>query len=226
LNPESQQAIREWRVKPVAIPHRCGPAALDGQTRAGFITGKKTGREIVINQFPNCRKEEAIMAKEIKETKPSVRHRPDLEPRRFSDVERMFQNWFEDFWSAPALRAWRPDFFRMRSPSLEVPALDVYEQKDELVVKAEIPGLSKDEIDISLDGNMLTIKGEKKKEEEIKEEDYYRCERTFGAFARSVEIPAEVQTDKVSATFKNGVLEIHLPKTEEAKKNVVKVKVA
>ena len=110
--------------------------------------------------------------------------------------------------------------------SLDAPALDVYEQKDDLIVKAEIPGLTKDEIDISLEGNTLTIKGEKKKEEEVKEEDYYRCERTYGAFSRSVELPVAVQTHKVNAAFKNGVLEIRLPKTEEAKKSVVKVKVA
>ena len=110
--------------------------------------------------------------------------------------------------------------------ALATPALDVYDQKDDLIVKAEIPGLSKEEIDISLEGNMLTIKGEKRKEEEVKEEDYYRSERAYGAFSRSIELPAAVQTDRVNASFKNGVLEIRLPKTEEAKKNVVKVKVA
>ena len=166
------------------------------------------------------------MAKEVKETKPAVRRRMEIEPRRFSDVQRMFEEWFDDFWSRPFPRLWRPDFSRLRSLSLEAPALDVYEQKDDLVVKAEIPGLTKDEIDISLEGNTLTIKGENKKEEEVKEEDYYRCERTFGAFSRSVELPVGVQADKVNASFKNGVLEIRLPKTEEAKKNVVKVKVA
>ena len=166
------------------------------------------------------------MAKEVKETKPAVRRRTEVEPWHLSDVERMFENWFEDFWSRPFPRLWRPGFSRLRSIALEAPALDVYEQKDELIVKAEIPGLTKDEIDITLEGNTLTIKGEKKKEEEVKEEDYYRSERTYGAFARSIDLPAAVQTDKVNASFKNGVLEIRLPKTEEAKKNVVKVKVA
>jgi HSP20 family protein len=166
------------------------------------------------------------MAKEAKETKPAVRQRTELGPWRFSDVERMFEDWFEDFWSRPFPRMWRPGFGRLRGISLEAPALDVYEQKDDVIVKAEIPGLTKDEIDISLEGNTLTIKGEKNKEEEVKEEDYYRCERTYGAFSRSIELPVAVQTDKVNASFKNGVLEIRLPKTEEAKKNVVKVKVA
>jgi HSP20 family protein len=166
------------------------------------------------------------MTKEVKETKPAVRRRAEAEPWRFSDVERMFEDWFENFASRPFPRLWRPGFARLRSMSLEAPALDIYEQKDDLIVKAEIPGLTKDEIDITIEGNTLTIKGEKKKEEEVKEEDYYRCERTYGAFFRSVELPMAVQTDKVNASFKNGVLEIRLPKTEEAKKNVVKVKVA
>jgi HSP20 family protein len=166
------------------------------------------------------------MATEVKETKPVVRRRAEMEPSRLSDVERMFEDWFEDFWAKPFPRLWRPRFARLRSISLEAPALDVYEQKDDLIVKAEIPGLTKDEIDITLEGNTLMIKGEKKKEEEVKEEDYYRCERTYGAFSRSIDLPVAVQTDKVNASFKNGVLEIRLPKTEEAKKNVVKVKVA
>jgi HSP20 family protein len=166
------------------------------------------------------------MAKEVKETKPAVRRRAEVAPWRLSDVERMFQEWFEDFWSSPVPRFWRPSLARLRTMALEAPALDVYEQKDDLIVKAEIPGLTKDEIDITLEGNTLTIKGEKKKEEEIKEEDYYRCERTYGAFSRSIDLPAAVHTDKVNASFNNGVLEIRLPKTEEAKKNVVKVKVA
>jgi HSP20 family protein len=166
------------------------------------------------------------MAKEVEETKPVVRRRAEMEPSRLSDVERMFEGWFEDFWAKPFPRLWRPSLARLRSISLEAPALDFYEEKDDLIVKAEIPGLTKDEIDISLEGNTLTIKGEKKEEEEVKEEDYYRCERSYGAFSRSIDLPVAVQTDKVNASFKNGVLEIRLPKTEEAKKNVVKVKVA
>jgi HSP20 family protein len=166
------------------------------------------------------------MAKEIKETKPAVRQRAEVEPWRFPDIERMFEDWFDDFRSRPFPRLWRPSFARLRPISLEAPALDIYEQKDALIVKAEIPGLTKDELDITLDGSTLTIRGEKKKEEQVKEEDYYRCERSYGAFSRSIDLPVAIQTDKVNASFKNGVLEIRLPKTEEAKKNVTKVKVA
>ena len=106
------------------------------------------------------------------------------------------------------------------------PALDVYEEKDQIVVKAELPGLTKDDIQISISDNILTIKGEKKKEEEDTGKDYYRSERVFyGAFFRAVPPPAEINPEKIHATFKNGVLEIRLPKSEEAKKKEIKVKV-
>ena len=166
------------------------------------------------------------MTKEVKETNPAVRHRAEIRPWRFPEVESMFERMFDDSWVRPfprlRLALWGPRAF-----TLEAPAIDMYEEKDALVVKAEVPGLLKDEIDVSVTGNILTIKGEKKKEEEeIKQKDYYRCERTFGAFSRTVELPANVKTGDVKASFKNGLLEIRLPKTEEAKKSVVHVKVA
>jgi HSP20 family protein len=173
----------------------------------------------------NSSKEMVTMAKEVKETKPAIRRRAELAPR-LSEVERIFEDWFEDLWSRPFPRLWRPDFWRLRPMRLEAPALDVYEEKGDLVVKAELPGLSKEDIDIILTGSTMTIKGEKKKVEEIKEDDYYRCERSYGAFARSIDLPAEVQAEKVKASYKDGVLEVRLPKTEESKSNVVKVKVA
>jgi HSP20 family protein len=165
------------------------------------------------------------MAKEEKALRP-VAAGSNIERRSFADMDKVFEDWFEDFLSRPIPRLWRPDFWRLRRIGFESPALDIYEDKDALIVKAEIPGLTKDEIDISLDGKMLTIKGEKKKEEEVKEEHYYRCERTFGAFSRAIELPVKVTPDNVNASFKNGLLEIRLPKADDAKKNVVKVKVA
>jgi HSP20 family protein len=101
----------------------------------------------------------------------------------------------------------------------------VYEEKDEVVVKAELPGLSKDDLSVDLSDFVLTIEGSKSREEMINEKDYCRSERAFGSFSRSVELPAEVKDEQVKATFKNGVLEIRLPKTEESKKRVVKVKI-
>jgi HSP20 family protein len=92
-------------------------------------------------------------------------------------------------------------------------------------VKAEVPGLEPKDIDISLSDGLLTIKGEKKQEREEKEENYHLVERSYGSFARSIRLPNEVQSDKIDASYKNGVLKIVLPKSEEAKKKEIKIKV-
>ncbi len=141
--------------------------------------------------------------------------------------EREFDRLFEEFprftWPSPWGRErWWP------SPGLRLrmPAVDVYEEKDAVVVKAELPGMSKEDIEVNLTGSTLTIKGEKKKEEEVKEADYYRCERSYGALARSVELPVEVKAEEAQASFKDGVLHVRLPKSEEAKQKRIKVKVA
>ena len=106
------------------------------------------------------------------------------------------------------------------------PSLDVSETKNELVVKCEVPGMDSKDIDISLSDGRLTIKGEKKQEKDEKEADYHVIERSYGAFTRSVQLPKEVRHDKISASYKNGILKITLPKSEEAKKKEVKIKVA
>lgn len=106
-----------------------------------------------------------------------------------------------------------------------MPAVDLFEEKDELVVKAELPGLSKEDIQVQVADSTLTLKGEKKREEEVREEDYYYAERAHGSFVRTLEIPCEVKADQVKAVFKDGVLEIHLPKSEEAKKKTKTVQV-
>ena len=106
-----------------------------------------------------------------------------------------------------------------------LPSLDVSETKTELVVKAEVPGMEAKDIDISLSDGVLTIKGEKKQEKEEKEANYHLVERSYGSFLRSVNLPREVQGDKISASYKDGVLRITLPKSEEAKKKEIKIKV-
>ena len=108
---------------------------------------------------------------------------------------------------------------------MRAPTVDVYEEKDDIVVKAELPGMDKDNIEVNLTDHTLTIKGEKKKEEEVKEENYYRSERSYGSFLRTLELPKDVHADKVKASFKNGILEVRIPKTEEAKAKEIKVKV-
>lgn len=103
------------------------------------------------------------------------------------------------------------------------PAVDIYDSKDNVMVKADIPGLTKDDIEVTVQGDTLFIKGEKKQEKEVKEKDYIRTERFYGNFQRAVRLPAEVQSDKVEATYKNGVLELVLPKSEKAKPKQIKL---
>jgi HSP20 family protein len=106
-----------------------------------------------------------------------------------------------------------------------VPTVDVYEEGDQVVVKAEVPGMRKEEVDVRITGDLLTISGRKEKEEKVEGKDYFRYERTAGEFSRSVQLPAEVQADKVSAQLKEGVLEIRAPKTAEAKSRTKKIEV-
>ncbi len=105
------------------------------------------------------------------------------------------------------------------------PRLDMSETKDSLVVKAELPGLEAKDLDISVSGDTLTIKGEKKQEKEEKDEHRHLIERSHGAFSRMVELTAPVAADKIKATFKNGVLTITPPKTEEGKRKAIPIKV-
>lgn len=123
---------------------------------------------------------------------------------------------------------WGRFFGETRFPTLFsqewIPSADISETKDNVVVKAELPGLEAKDIDVSISGDVMTVKGEKKKEEEKKDEHFYCCERYAGSFQRSFQLPVGVKGDKVEATFKNGVLTITLPKAEEAKKKHIEIK--
>lgn len=103
------------------------------------------------------------------------------------------------------------------------PAIDIYDSKDNIMVKADIPGMKKDEIHVSVHGDTLIIKGEKKQEKETKEKDFVRTERFYGSFNRAIRLPAEVDVSGVSASYKNGVLELVLPKKEESKPKQLKI---
>jgi len=107
-----------------------------------------------------------------------------------------------------------------------VPAIDVAEEKDSFLVKADLPGLSKDDVSVTLQDNYLTVKGEKKHETETKEANYYRRERVAGSFSRTIELPSTVDAKKIDAQFKDGVLQLRLPKTEEAKPKQIEIKVS
>lgn len=105
------------------------------------------------------------------------------------------------------------------------PALDVNETDKEISISAELPGMKEDDIDVSLDNNILTISGEKRSEREEKGKDLYRMERRWGSFCRSVQLPRGLDVEKAEASYKNGVLNVVLPKTEEYQKSVRKIEV-
>jgi HSP20 family protein len=96
------------------------------------------------------------------------------------------------------------------------PPVDIYETDEALVLKAELPGFSKDEINIELKENTLLIKGERKREDEVKEGNHHRMERVYGAFQRSFLLPTTVDQEKVKASYKDGILELRLPKVQAA----------
>jgi HSP20 family protein len=103
--------------------------------------------------------------------------------------------------------------------------VDIHEDKDNIVVKAELPGMKRDDVSIEVRDNVLTLKGERKQDKEIKKENYLRIERVYGKFSRSFFLPHPIVADKVKASYKDGVLEITLPKTEEAKSKAIPIKI-
>ena len=116
-------------------------------------------------------------------------------------------------------------FFEMMPFSEQefVPSVDVSETANEIMVQAEIPGIDPQELDISLNGRLLTIRGEKKSEHEEEKENYHKIERRYGSFSRTLELPSDIDPDRVEAKYKDGVLKIILPKTESGKKIKVSV---
>lgn len=138
------------------------------------------------------------------------------------DLERFFESIFEEPMSLSNLKRF-PSLKKMHDFMSISPAVDMYDNDNEIVVKAEVPGMDKKDIKISVSNSTLTIKGEMKKEEETKEEDYYYAERSYGSFNRRLELPAKVEESKINANIKDGLLEIHLPKAPEAKAKEIKI---
>jgi HSP20 family protein len=103
------------------------------------------------------------------------------------------------------------------------PALDISERKDAYVVTVEVPGISPDDLDITLEDGLLTIRGERRFTKETSEQQFHRVERRYGAFRRSITLPSQVQADQIEASFDNGVLEVIVPKAEEAKPKRIQV---
>ncbi len=130
------------------------------------------------------------------------------------EINRMFDRFFRGFEGEEEVRlaAWSP-------------RVDISETDDEYIVRAEVPGVSKDDVKVTIKENVLTISGEKKQEKETKNENFHRIERVYGSFSRTFTLPGAVKVDKVEAKFKDGVLTIKLPKVEETKAKEIEVKV-
>jgi len=129
------------------------------------------------------------------------------------EMDRLFDRFFEGW-----------PFRALVEEGQWAPSVDVSENAKAVIVKAEIPGIDPKAIDLSVHGNILTLRGERKKEHEEKGEDFHRTERSYGAFSRSIRLPAEVDVPKITANYKDGVLKVHLPKTKQAEAKKIQVK--
>ncbi|MCX7984007.1 MAG: Hsp20/alpha crystallin family protein [Bacteroidetes bacterium] len=139
-------------------------------------------------------------------------------PNEIFNLQREINRMFDSFF-----RGWRDE--EETSLAQWSPAVDIAEKDDAYIVKVELPGVEKDDVKVTLESNVLTIRGEKKFEKETKKENYHRIERCYGSFNRSFTLPSTVKSDKIDATYKDGVLTITLPKAEEAKPKQIEVKV-
>jgi HSP20 family protein len=143
------------------------------------------------------------------------------------EVERVFEDFDKGMWGMPARwRGLRLEPFRAPRVSFALtPSVDVVEKDDMFEVTADLPGLDEKNVEVKLSGDMLTIKGEREEHKEEKKKDYHISERQFGAFERSFQIPESIETDKIEARFKNGVLTISLPKKPGSRKAEKKISV-
>ncbi|UCG79643.1 MAG: Hsp20/alpha crystallin family protein [Desulfobacterales bacterium] len=139
--------------------------------------------------------------------------------RELGGLAREMDSLFDRFFGGWPMRVSRED-------GMWVPSVDVSETAKEVVVKAELPGMDPKEIDVSVHADILTLRGERKQEKEEKGENFHRMERSYGSFSRSIQLPAEVDSGKVNATYKDGVLKITMPKTKQAETKKIEIKVA
>ncbi len=131
----------------------------------------------------------------------------------FDELEQQMAQLWNQFWPSQ-FRPMRHSMQPMQTMTW-APTMDVFEQGNNLVVKADLPGVKKEDVDIELDQNGLVIKGQRRSENEVREENYYRLERSAGSFYRRLPLPEGVKPDQIKASFKDGVLEIRLPKPEQ-----------
>jgi len=142
--------------------------------------------------------------------------------RRFMSPMAQMDRLFDEVFKRPFFSLWSPRFGAGEIEELYLP-VDIFEDGESVVVKAEIPGIKKENIDVQLTPDSITISGKKSSEERTEQKDYFRLERSYGSFTRTFELPAEILTDKARAVFKDGVLEVRIPKNPSAKPHVKKL---
>lgn len=140
----------------------------------------------------------------------------------FYTLQRNMNHLFNNFFSNTGLSSFDP--FDQTLDAFN-PRIDMSETATEITISAELPGMTEDDIEVSLSHNMLTVQGEKKAEKEEKQGNFYRTERSYGSFQRSIALPADIVSEQVEASFKQGVLTITLPKTAEAQAQVKRIPV-
>lgn len=156
--------------------------------------------------------------------KEAARAEPQHLLSPFEDMERLMEDFFPRSWLRRYKHEW-PSFGTLSQPFKgQMPKVDIIDRDDEIFIRAELPGVDKKDIDISMTDNTVTIKGETSKEEKEEKGDYYRCETSRGSYTRTLSLPAGVNAEKTSATFKDGVLELTMPKMEQAKRRNIEVK--
>jgi HSP20 family protein len=149
--------------------------------------------------------------------------RPERHMNPFEAMDRLFDSYFSRGWLHPLRHEW-PSWAGTEEPfGGKLPRVDVVDRDDEVIVKAELPGVDKKDLDISVTDNTVSIKGSTSHEEKEEKGDYYRCEISRGSFSRVVTLPADVDAEKASSKFRDGVLELTLPKVKAAKRRTIKV---
>lgn len=165
-----------------------------------------------------------MASKEKKESKQEVQKvQPATAMSPFEEMEKLFEGRFPRGWFSPFHMKW-PVLSEVAAPfEGKTPSVDVIDRDDEVIVKAELPGVEKKDLDISVTNNSVTIKGTTSHEAKEEKGDYYRCEMSRGSYSRMLALPSEVDEDKAKATFKNGVLELTLPKVKKARRKTIEV---
>lgn len=165
----------------------------------------------------------ATKEKEVSKPKQEIEvSRPTRVMSPFEEMDRIFENVFPRGWLRPFREL--PSWSEMAAPLEErMPKVNVIDRDEEVFVRAELPGVKKENLEVSVSENAVTIKGETKREEKEEKGDYYRCEISQGAFARTISLPHYINTENTKATFKDGILELTLPKVEKTKRRTVQI---